>query len=369
MRVVRRSLPLVFLLAAVAAPAAGLSPPEFHAALSPAAPTTADLVEVTLFHASLTCPMQPSDVVVAAGVPDEGYDHVVRVRLARANGQFRCQSADGPDGHAIGPSFALGPLAPGEYLVEAAWDDQRREVEIFTVTGPPPQREGFGPFARPLPRAGVNEAAYEILIADVPYLEGCASRTFDLVATQFEGSLVHVFFEERRFGITCAGPVFPGDLRAVVGPLPWGASYTAVVWFVPDVQVLKPQILWGTTPLISADPGGTCATPPHQTCLGGRFVVRASWRAGAAQGVGQPIPLTRDTAAFWFFDRENLELVVKALDACDPFGRHWVFLSGLTDVEVEIEVVDVATGARRTYRNEAGEPFQPILDTDAFTCP
>jgi hypothetical protein len=28
-----------------------------------------------------------------------------------------------------------------------------------------------------------------------------------------------------------------------------------------------------------------------------------------------------------------------------------------------------ATGARRTDRNDAGEPFQPVFDTDAFTCP
>jgi hypothetical protein len=337
--------------------------------VSPAAPTTSDLVEVTLFHVSLTCPLRPIDVVVDAAPPGEGYDGIVRVRLARNNGHFLCQAMGGSDFQPIEPSFALGPLAPGEYLVEVAWDDQRREVEIFTVTGPPPQREGSGPFARPLPWAGVDEASYEIVIADVPGVAGCAPLTFDLVATQVEGSLVHVFFEERRFGITCAGLSFPGDVRAVVGPLPWGASYTAVVWFVPDAQVLKPQILWGTTPLISADPGGTCATPPHQLCLGGRFLVRASWRAGEAQGFGKPVTLTRDTGAFWFFDRDNLEIVVKALDACNPFGRHWVFLSGLTDVEVEIEVLDAATGARRTYRNEAGEAFQPIFDTDAFTCP
>lgn len=358
MRVDRRPLLFVVLLATLAAPAAALSPPEFTAAVSPAAPTTADLVEVTLFHASLTCPLRPIDVVVTAGVPDEGYDHVVRVRLARANGQFLCQEIEGP-------SFALGPLEPGEYLVEVAWDDQRRGAEIFTATGPPPQREGSGPFARPLPLA----AAHEIVIEDVEGLANCATRTFDLAGIDVDGSLVHVFFEERRFDTTCAGLAFPGDVRAVVGSLPAGVTYTAVVWSIPDVQVLKPQILWGTTPLVSADIGGTCATTPDQLCLGGRFLVRVIWRAGEAQGAGQPVPLTRDTGAFWFFDRENLELVVKALDACDPFGRHWVFLSGLTDVEVEVQVLDAVTGDRRVYRSETGEDFQPIFDTNAFTCP
>lgn len=368
MRAIRRPPLFSLLLLALAVPAAALTPPELTGSVSPAAPTTSDLVEVSLFHA-FDCPLQPSDVVVVAAPPGEGYDHIVRVRLRRGGTQFVCQARAGSDFLPIGPSFAVGPLAAGEYLVEAMWDDQRREVEVFTVSGPPPVREGSGPFARPLPSTVKHEAAHEIVIENVPGLDGCASRTFDLVATQVDGTLVHVFFEERSWLDTCPGLVFPGDVRAVIGPLLTSTSYTAVVWFSPAVQVLEPQILWGTAPLIGADAGGTCATAARELCLGGRFLVRASWRAGEAQGFGKPVTLTRDTGAFWFFDRDNLEIVVKALDACDPFGRHWVFLSGLTDVEVEIEVVDTGTGARRTYRNEAGEPFQPVFDTDAFTCP
>ncbi|HUO86813.1 MAG TPA: hypothetical protein VM617_05440 [Thermoanaerobaculia bacterium] len=365
MRLARRLL-LICLLVAPVVPATALTPPELTGSVSPVAPTTSDLVEVSLFHASRDCPLRPSDVVVvAAAPPGEGYDGIVRVQLARQNGQFLCQAMSGTDFLPIGPSFAIGPLAAGEYLVEAVWDGQLRAATAFIVSGPPPVREGSGPFARPLP----STAAHEIVIEDVPGLDGCAPRTFDPVATQVDGTLVHVFFEERSFSLTCPGPVFPGDVRAVVGPLPSGASYTAVVWFLPDVPILKPQILWGTAPLLGAGSEGTCATAPHELCLGGRFVVRVRWATAQDQGFGEPVPLTRDTGAFWFFDRDNLELVVKALDACGPFGRHWIFLSGLTDVEVEIEVVDSTTGERRTYRNEAGEDFQPRFDTDAFGCP
>jgi hypothetical protein len=47
-----------------------------------------------------------------------------------------------------------------------------------------------------------------------------------------------------------------------------------------------------------------------------------------------------------------------------------VFAGGLTDVQVELTVVDTATGAPQTYLNTQGTPFQPIQDTSAFaSCP
>src|SRR6476659_3513592 len=70
---------------------------------------------------------------------------------------------------------------------------------------------------------------------------------------------------------------------------------------------------------------------------GNRFQVGATWRtAGGGSGVGHAIPLTADTGAFWFFAPGNVELVVKVLDACTPFGRFWVFAAGLTNVEVTV---------------------------------
>src|SRR5436309_6829750 len=62
---------------------------------------------------------------------------------------------------------------------------------------------------------------------------------------------------------------------------------------------------------------------------GNRFQVVATWRtAGGGSGVGHAIPLTADTGAFWFFAPGNVELIVKVLNACTPFGRFWVFAAG-----------------------------------------
>lgn len=119
------------------------------------------------------------------------------------------------------------------------------------------------------------------------------------------------------------------------------------------------------------DPG----LDPEPLTIGGKggaqFDVTVTWRdANGNQGVGHPWALTPDTGYFDFFDPDNVELVVKVLDACSFNDRFWVFAGGLTNVEVEIVVTDRLSGVERVYRNPLGESFLPIQDTDAFaTCP
>jgi hypothetical protein len=74
-----------------------------------------------------------------------------------------------------------------------------------------------------------------------------------------------------------------------------------------------------------------------------------------------------DSAAFSFFDSENVELVVKVLDGRGVNGSWWVFASGTTDVGVEIRVLDPVGGASRSWTSPAGRPFVPVLDVDAFS--
>lgn len=108
---------------------------------------------------------------------------------------------------------------------------------------------------------------------------------------------------------------------------------------------------------------------PWDLCLGGRYQVKATWRTpSGAVGVGFSQLVTADTGVFSFFSADNLELVIKVLDACHlPTPRRWVFASGLTDVEVDLSVEDLATGRRRDYHNGLGA-FAPIFDLDAFPC-
>ncbi len=119
---------------------------------------------------------------------------------------------------------------------------------------------------------------------------------------------------------------------------------------------------------------GSCTPTATTLCLsGGRFEVEASWRTLEGNfGLGQAVPLSGDTGYFWFFNRDNLEVVVKVLNACDlaPFHRFWVFAAGLTNLEVILRVTDTVSGEIKEYPNPQQTPFQPVQDLRAFaTCP
>ena len=117
-----------------------------------------------------------------------------------------------------------------------------------------------------------------------------------------------------------------------------------------------------------ASASGSCSG----LCLNGdRFAVEATWRTSdGTTGSAHGVEITADTGYRWFFAPQNVETVVKVLNACSLNGRYWVFAAGLTDVKVTLTVRDTVTGISKTYVNPQGTPFKPILDTSAFaTCP
>lgn len=118
---------------------------------------------------------------------------------------------------------------------------------------------------------------------------------------------------------------------------------------------------------IDATPVASCAPSAAVLCLDeDRFAVTAKWSdfsGGSGEGVTRP--LTSDTGSFWFFDQENLELIVKVLDGTALNDRHWVFYGSLSNVEFELEVADTLTGERATYRNPSGR-FASVGDTEAL---
>ncbi len=117
-------------------------------------------------------------------------------------------------------------------------------------------------------------------------------------------------------------------------------------------------------------PPAPCVASDTNACLGGgRFGVRANFEtAEGLTGVAHILPLTDDSAYFWFFNEDNVEAFLKVVPGCALNGRFWVFAAGLTDVRVELFVTDSATGIVRSYINPQGIPFQPFQDTSAFPC-
>ena len=97
-----------------------------------------------------------------------------------------------------------------------------------------------------------------------------------------------------------------------------------------------------------------CTPGPRTLCLqDDRFAVEVAWedpRSGDT-GIGTAQPVTGDTGTFWFFNDDNLELMVKVLDGRLINGHWWVFYGSLTDVEFLMTVRDVVTGQERQFTN------------------
>ncbi len=116
---------------------------------------------------------------------------------------------------------------------------------------------------------------------------------------------------------------------------------------------------------------GACVPNANTLCLeSSRFRVTAFWtNPDNSSGSGTAVPLSGDSGYFWFFSADNIELVVKVLDGCAVNSNHWVFASGLTNVNVTMIVEDTVTGRSQTYLNPQGQAYQPLQDTSAFPCP
>ncbi|MCB1032950.1 MAG: hypothetical protein KDD47_03845 [Acidobacteria bacterium] len=159
-------------------------------------------------------------------------------------------------------------------------------------------------------------------------------------------------------------PPTPFTIETTVDPLPAGSYDVELV--LPDERVLA------TTALEVVDQD-VCFPSDTILCLNNRrFQVEVEFSAPNGQsGMAQARPFTDESGLFTFFNEENVELIVKVLDACGTqFNSFWVFTAGLTNVEVEITVTDTATEQVKSYNNVQGTVFSPILDTRAFeTCP
>ncbi len=123
-----------------------------------------------------------------------------------------------------------------------------------------------------------------------------------------------------------------------------------------------------------------CVPDADTLCLNDdRFRVEVNWRdhedrtgTGQTGGCG-----TDDSGLLWFFNPDNIEMLVKVLDGCSVNNRFWVFFAATTDVEFTMTVTDTETGLTKAYNNHSqsytnplGQPANAVTDTNAFaTCP
>ncbi len=115
---------------------------------------------------------------------------------------------------------------------------------------------------------------------------------------------------------------------------------------------------------------GSCVATDNRLCLNdNRFAVEITWRDFAdvtGPAVVDPFQ-SADSGLLYFFDSENLEVLVKVLDACAINDRVWVFAAATTDVEYTLTVTDTETGDFQRYVNPLGNAADAITDTNAFS--
>jgi hypothetical protein len=113
-----------------------------------------------------------------------------------------------------------------------------------------------------------------------------------------------------------------------------------------------------------------CPEAESVLCLNdAQFAVEADWTLPSGKtGPASGKPLTDQTGYFWFFNKNNLEVIVKILDGCAANGHYWIFAAGLTNLQTNLIVEDLSSGSVWTRTNPQGQAFQPIQDTTAFAC-
>lgn len=240
-------------------------------------------------------------------------------------------------------SFELERV-PGVRVVRppglAVSPDGETFVFIWTEISVPPQLPGDPP---PLPAT--------IMLAERYGLDG-TRQGVGQVLFSVEGE--HLDRLTPRLAFTPAGHLGTA----------WWVSVDFVIDPIPPCLASDGAFARSTAPSCGGDPETTLCLQDQ------RFALTVDWsdpRSGAA-GAGHPVDLTGDTGAFWFFDPDNLEMMVKVIDGRPVNDHFWLFYGSLTDVEFTLTVTDRDTGVERTF-TKPPFVFASEGDTTGFPAP
>ncbi|MCB1055627.1 MAG: hypothetical protein KDD11_08970 [Acidobacteria bacterium] len=313
--------------------------PTLDLGVVPPEPTTRDRVTF-MIAGTAECP-QIRQVEIGAG----------RIDIELGLG---CPFTPPPPPHPFVLASQLGRLSSGDHEVVVHDASEVLGSSLVTVLDVPPVMT----FEPPEP----TEAEGFTAIAALPFVLAC-----DPVREVTVGGFVATV----RLDDACL-LVPPGQPAPTFSTVE--ASFPALPAGTYRVRFLDGQDrVLAQAPVTVRSASGACIPTETTLCLqGDRFRVRAMWEtSNGVIGPAHTQPRTADSGAFSFFDPDNVELVVKVLDACNTsFHSYWVFTAGLTNVAVNLEVTDTLNEVTWTASNPQGHDFTPILDTRAFaTCP
>ena len=172
-------------------------------------------------------------------------------------------------------------------------------------------------------------------------------------------------------GWTAAATLGPNSTSAVLDGLEPGGRYLFRVGALgPGAPAFGRT---GAFDVASAPaPGEMTDCEPGETAavLSGGYEVRMCFEMPSGARVDASNYHLESTASglLYFFDRDNVEVLVKVLDGCAINGHRWVFAAPVTDLAFNLEITEQATGRAFTHRNPRGTTAATAGDTAAFPC-
>ncbi|MES1211841.1 MAG: hypothetical protein ABUL63_05860, partial [Acidobacteriota bacterium] len=297
-------------------------------------------------------------------------------------------AVDDPQGHRllVWGAPGLGADSPQEIrarLFDTAWQPTQPALRVARFT---PRRGGFPAVIPPWPVAAANAGGFLTAWDSLPSPTASAAQVTgqilaspcpaDTLCLQNDRFQATVAWRDPRSGATGTGKTLPltgdtgafwfftaGNAELLVKVLDgrlnnghWWVFFGALTDVEYDLTVTDTQTgaqkVYHNPPFTMASradidafaadgPADALAQMPPQPAqrtiapmtLLGDFEVYVSWIDpinGPTQATG--VPLSGDSAYFWFFDAANIELVVKILDGRLVNGHRWVFYGALTDV-------------------------------------
>jgi len=324
----------------------------------------------------------PEDLVAMAG--NDPSITIPAIFVARSSGlALKNLVTSGPD-LACTPDADTGCLLGGRFQVEVDWDTgtatggaqvmsfggQRAESDqsaFFWFFNP----ENFEMGVKMVDACSFNDSFWTFVsgLTNVEY----TVTIFDTFTGQVRTYSNPLGSYPQTLGNTDGTSGFdctPGDGARTFAPTPEQ---------VRQVVAAAPADPLGEAIVSSVEPEAACVADGDTAChLTDRFQVEVTWTTVEGTGAGQVMSFggqraSSDQSSFWyFFDPANFEMGVKMVDACDPFGAHWVYVSGLTNQGFDVTITDTETGLVRHYTNPLGsypKTQGATGPTDGFPCP
>ena len=259
--------------------------------------------------------------------------------------------------------------------------------------------DAYGAFIRGRTRV-YSEGVYEVgrqcivegIAAGSSYLLGADMRTYpprELEAQPSYPGIRLEWYSDQDCQTPLGGSITLESRRAELAPRVWFSESTGQPVIAPagaKSAVVSLQLVrkahfvvfggadWDNVSLTRLDEP-LCESTNTVLCVQGRFAISLDYDSvigGGVQGSASAVDLSSlgidQGGIFWFFDPGNPEVIVKVLDACEPFGNYWVFVSAGTNVGFEMTIHDREADLFWNLTNPDQVAFESVQDLQAFPC-